>query len=96
MPDLPSVRSWLRASKELLNPPLFRYLIFGSILGADTANDVDIVIVASEWDIRIVLKALKLGFRQRFDVPLHTQIFHVSQNAYIEDFIRRAKPVEEL
>ena len=69
--------------------------MFGSILKDASPNDVDVMVVSTEWDIRELCRELKSEFHLRFGQPLHLQLFHVSQSADIEAFIKRAKLIDE-
>lgn len=95
MPRREGIRSWLRGAFGRRSPPLSRWILFGSILRDANPNDVDVIIVSLEWDIRELCHELKSEFLQRFELPLHLQLFHVSQTADIEAFIRRAKFIDE-
>lgn len=83
MPDIRSIRDWLKGAKEQYSSCVRKCILFGSFLRSDVANDVDVIIIATEWDIRDVIKELKSSFRTRFGLPLHVQLFHVSQKSGI-------------
>ncbi len=95
MPRIDAIRSWLRESIALRSPPFANWILFGSSLKNSFSNDVDVMLVSAEWDVREICCQLKSEFRQRFGLPLHLQLFHISQSADIKAFIERAKLIDE-
>lgn len=95
MPRIDAIRSWLREAVERPSSPFSSWILFGSILKDISPNDVDVMIVSTKWEIRDLCRELKSEFYHRFGLPLHLQLFHVSQSADIEAFIERAKAIEE-
>jgi hypothetical protein len=96
MPRIDAMSSWFREAMGRHSSPVSRILLFGSILTAESPNDVDAILISGEWDIRDSCRELKSDFLRKFGLPLHLQIFHASQSTDIESFINRAKTVEEV
>lgn len=91
MVDMQLVHDWLR---DQMSPPLYRCALFGSALQSPTPNYVDILIIATEWDVRDILSNLRRGFHARFKLTLHVQAFHTSQWDKIATFVGRAGRLE--
>jgi hypothetical protein len=95
MLDTAAVMAWLGEAKDMHSPLLSRCILFGSMLNNSFPNDVDIIIVSAEWDIRCLCRRLKSEFCAKFGLPLHIQLFHVSQSHDIQSFISRAGGIAE-
>lgn len=95
MPNIEDVRLWLRTNIERCSPPFSSCILFGSILRDGFPNDVDVMIVSTEWQVRDLCRELKSEFQVKFGLPLHVQLFHISQATDIEAFIKRANLIDE-
>lgn len=96
MPDFNAVRLWLSGAKSKNSPPIIRCVLFGSILKSKSPNDVDLLIVSTEWQIRGLCSKLRSEFRAEFGLPLHIQPFHLSQSHDIHAFIVDAGTISEV
>jgi hypothetical protein len=95
MLKIDEIRSWLGVTIGRYSPPFSNYILFGSILTDAAPHDVDVIIVSEEWQVRGLCRNLKSEFRDKFGLPLHLQLFHISQTADIEAFIKRARLINE-
>lgn len=95
-PELAELLPWLREAVVQHFPPISKGLLFGSILTSGSPNDIDLILISDEWDIRAALTNLRYSFRRRFGLNLHIQSFHVSQTVEIESFLQRASPTMEV
>lgn len=93
MVDKKIIVGWL---KDNISPPLSRCFVFGSALERSTPNDVDVVIIALEWNVRDILSRLRMDFRAKFQLPLHIQPFHISQVTEIKIFFDRIHRWEDV
>jgi hypothetical protein len=65
--------------------------IVGSALTQHTGfNDVDIVVVCRDWNVRRWLVRVKATFRVAFNMRLDVQLFHMTQAREVRQFLRRA------
>ena len=63
---------------------------------SSTPNDIDVVIIASEWNVRDIFSRLRMEFGAEFQLPLHIQPFHTSQISEITDFLDRIHRWEDV
>ncbi|MGJ3648525.1 hypothetical protein ACLB0R_08635 [Sphingomonas sp. GlSt437] len=96
MYNLASMRSWLEDAATSHSPPLAQCVLFGSILNSSQPADVDVVLVSNEWYIQNILTEMRLNFVAEFRLPLHLQLFHISQVEAINKFLNRAGKIEIL
>jgi len=90
------VEIWLRNYFGSHSLPVVKCLMFGSILHSENPNDIDIIIVFNEWDIRDFMSQIKKSFKIKFKFTLNVQIFHISQDEIINLFLKRAAPTREI
>lgn len=65
-----------------------RVYIFGSALkDANAANDLDTIIVFNEILVRDTCVRLRRSFSELFGIPLHIQIFHLSEKQELNEFL---------
>jgi predicted nucleotidyltransferase len=62
--------------------------IYGSFArGTSKFNDVDVVLIFNEWNVRLWAARAEGSFERRFHRPLHIQKFHRSQKRSIQTFM---------
>lgn len=65
-------------------------ILFGSFLKFEIYHDVDVILVFTEiGDVRAA-RSIARGFRDRFSVDLHIQLFFSCDKGNIEAFLSRA------
>lgn len=91
-----NIRHWIRNFCASNSPPLIKCYIFGSLVTETNFNDVDLILIFNKWEVREILRTARSDFNQKFQLKLHVQIFHCTQEQHIRQFIERAKFVQEV
>lgn len=66
--------------------------LIGSVLDSDrNFDDVDLLLVLNDWNVRRWLTRKKITFHLVFGRRLDVQVFHKTQNQEIRQFLRWAK-----
>jgi len=86
---LNKVSEWL--IKETSNQNISEIMLFGSCLYTEASNDIDVIFTTQDTTIDVIKnkskywKELSLKFREKFDIPLHSQVFSgIEKESFIE------------
>lgn len=99
MPDLEleAVGNWLSGAASDLSPVVAELHLFGSLLERDSSpSDVDVIIVFRDWNVRGHCAVMRERFRRFFGLPLHIQMFHISQRLQLAEFVKRAEQTRRI
>jgi predicted nucleotidyltransferase len=90
MLDREATKSWIETTLRRRDT-VERFYFFGSFTTPSRKiGDIDILVIFSTLDQYEFLIETSRNFRDKFEIPLHIQSFHIDQTEEIDNFLKRA------